>query len=198
MGESRSNKVNVFDKGFPWCLKTFTVHRNPEQKQSYVLVHSPLHSRYSPNGIFMVSWRLLSLQKPSVLLQLKPQTITGDRGICIHSSLLYVTWDNTVRDIKVKRIQSTLHSLPATSVCALQNTVACNILRTASMASWVCVHDCLERGREHQVSCTLFTYKKWKTTVSFQGLWLTFHGWIVRYVGTKKHPFSLAYKCSNG
>lgn len=119
-------------------------------------------------------------------------------GISIHSSLLYVTRDNIVRDTEVKRIQPALRSLSAASVCALQNIVACNILQTVSMVLWVCMHDCLERGRERQVSCTVFTYKKWKTTFSFQGLWLTFHGWIVRYVGTKKHPFSLAYKCSNG
>lgn len=57
---------------------------------------------------------------------------------------------------------------------------------------------CLIASRETTKLLALCSRGKWQVTVSFQGLWLKLHGWIVRYAGTKRRPFSLAYKCSDG
>lgn len=57
----------------------------------------------------------------------------------------------------------------------------------------------LRAYREATKFLGLYLHEKWrKVAVSFPGLWLKFHGWIVECVGTKKYPFSSACRCSNG
>ena len=165
----------------------------------------------------MVSWWWLSLQKSSVLLpacagdghrwnksQVTCSVATAACSLSPGTTLHKINWRTGSLFFFFNSKQSSLASLqswlPLLCLCFTeQYSVVCDVLQATWMPQWLCLHDWVElKKRTARFLHCVHVWKGRKAAVSFPGLWLKRHGWIVRYAGTKKHPFSLAYKCSDG